>query len=993
MRILAAQILLEAEEKNFEEADKIWASALQKAQETSAGSWLWLELFDSRYAALKQAGRRYDALATCRLARAFFHDRGFTKGIVSARIGEAEVLHLMDDMVGAEEAAVRAIELSHDEATALLFWGYSIVWEKHPPQRYRTVIALGDKYWNEDWSNFEKFHVRLLQGLLYYYSLEEYEPALERFKQAEKLAGTTVRPSSGNSTILLSFHQFGDGYSSDMEKALWLQLIVLNDLGRDEEFVRNFMERKLPLLPSAEKAPWLYTLGRKVLHSSPKAAAAYFEESLEYASGDVRPKLLRAIAGVYRKTGWDSLAREKESELAGELLGLGAETQAALERFELYEAVHQIIRERAWSVWEGREFVVEPSMVLELLSEPSESQASLEKYKRERLEDGERQGYDSAVESSYTLRAAQLLYKGRLAEALALIRRARESAESGHFPVGSYRRVESLILGALGDTQGALEPARMERASLEKKDGVRDTSSLLRTLTLESTALLQAGEYDRALELVDRYADSLGEGDRLFQAAFRGIGLQALLGLNRPKEAILAAEELQRLFPEPAVRLHSKLILAEAYRRTGNLSGAVEELRTALELARSVGSPFAARIVRLWSEIDPSGAPVEETAKYLETLLSLEPRSVALRYQAQPEIASLLLATETKKKDATSGALTPREFIAKVKLLTLREPQMETSIPLLPSAFVEQAARLKPETALVQYYTGEKDSLIMAGTGDDFYLFPIGLGRAEIKSLSESLLSGSDRLLGRLLIEPVLERISSRNLILCTHGPLQGLRWDLLEVKGKPLPYSLSWEHWVGSGSPHLLPDLEKAKVLAIGGVPHARLPGTSREVQFVKGLAPERVTLLEGTAATQKRLNEELSGKDIVLIATHSDPEGLTLADGVLELPAIYNLPIKGGALVILSSCESGSVGDAERSPISLATAFLDAGAGAVLATLDKVDDLQTEAFVTSFYNYLSQGHDPREALRLAKVDASVVDKGGDWSKFVLYGSAGGGR
>src|SRR5260370_40174908 len=74
---------------------------------------------------------------------------------------------------------------------------------------------------------------------------------------------------------------------------------------------------------------------------------------------------------------------------------------------------------------------------------------------------------------------------------------------------------------------------------------------------------------------------------------------------------------------------------------------------------------------------------------------------------------------------------------------------------------------------------------------------------------------------------------------------------------------------------------------------------------------------------------------------------------------------------LVVLAACESGletTMKDME----SISDAFLAAGVGEVIATRWKIDDLETLAFMKSFYGSLGRGQDPTSALRTAR--ASMI-------------------
>lgn len=112
------------------------------------------------------------------------------------------------------------------------------------------------------------------------------------------------------------------------------------------------------------------------------------------------------------------------------------------------------------------------------------------------------------------------------------------------------------------------------------------------------------------------------------------------------------------------------------------------------------------------------------------------------------------------------------------------------------------------------------------------------------------------------------------------------------------------------------------------------------------------------------------------------SGPEYLYLRD-------VAKLDMRGVELVTLSACET-EAGAAARgdSPMSLARAFLEAGAGSVVGSLWAVRDEAAADFMQRFYRSLSNGTPRGEALRAAKIE--MMQKGApveDWAAFVLSG------
>jgi CHAT domain-containing protein len=187
------------------------------------------------------------------------------------------------------------------------------------------------------------------------------------------------------------------------------------------------------------------------------------------------------------------------------------------------------------------------------------------------------------------------------------------------------------------------------------------------------------------------------------------------------------------------------------------------------------------------------------------------------------------------------------------------------------------------------------------------------------------------------------------------------------------------------------------------------RLPGSRAEVQMVARLSQQsrpgaHVETLLGCAAVPTALRRAASGHlDLLHIATHArmdsqrprlsalalTPEhredGTPSTFGLLD---ILGLKLSSG-LVVLSACETSRgrllPGEGVLGP---AQAFLQAGAGAVVASYWRVDDVATSRFMQGFYKYLLAERLPAAtALRRAQIDAAETSSSYDWAAFSLYG------
>ena len=107
----------------------------------------------------------------------------------------------------------------------------------------------------------------------------------------------------------------------------------------------------------------------------------------------------------------------------------------------------------------------------------------------------------------------------------------------------------------------------------------------------------------------------------------------------------------------------------------------------------------------------------------------------------------------------------------------------------------------------------------------------------------------------------------------------------------------------------------------------------------------------------------------------------GVICADGqILTARWVFeNAKLRGGPLVCLAACQTGLM-DYKSMPhevFGLPTAFLKAGASAVLSTLWPVNDSATRLLLEEFYNNLKQGLLPTQALQEAQIWLRDLPKG----------------
>jgi CHAT domain-containing protein/tetratricopeptide (TPR) repeat protein len=199
------------------------------------------------------------------------------------------------------------------------------------------------------------------------------------------------------------------------------------------------------------------------------------------------------------------------------------------------------------------------------------------------------------------------------------------------------------------------------------------------------------------------------------------------------------------------------------------------------------------------------------------------------------------------------------------------------------------------------------------------------------------------------------------------------------------------------------------------GGLPRLRFSG--RESQQIARLFPAgRVTELRGEQAAKQAVLRALSGKRIVHIAAHGfaddrfgnlfgalaltpPPAGRETAedDGFLSLHEVCALPLHDCELAVLSACVT-NVGPRRplEAGVTLAGAFLAAGARRVVASHWSVADRSTAALMEVFFEEVTSAHrrghslSYAAALRQARLHVRRQPRWSSpfyWAPFVLLG------
>ncbi len=166
-------------------------------------------------------------------------------------------------------------------------------------------------------------------------------------------------------------------------------------------------------------------------------------------------------------------------------------------------------------------------------------------------------------------------------------------------------------------------------------------------------------------------------------------------------------------------------------------------------------------------------------------------------------------------------------------------------------------------------------------------------------------------------------------------------------------------------------------------GNPRDDLPFAEKEAESIAGLFPGGPEPFTGPAALKSSYTELAGRARWLHLATHTrlapgDPLSSALCftpdegtgdDGLLTVREIISLPLTC-ELAVLSACETAVPEGADGLEfLSLARAFLFAGADSVAATFWRTSDIATAITVRNLFLNLADGLSPAEALRLAQL------------------------
>jgi len=247
------------------------------------------------------------------------------------------------------------------------------------------------------------------------------------------------------------------------------------------------------------------------------------------------------------------------------------------------------------------------------------------------------------------------------------------------------------------------------------------------------------------------------------------------------------------------------------------------------------------------------------------------------------------------------------------------------------------------------------------------------------------------------LIEPVERDITGKkNIAIIANGWLRYLPFQSLaklteddNLKFLIADKSITYLDSVIAVSKNSSTALNNKSLITVFANPDGSLNGANKEAEIITKLFSKTVTSLVQRSFNIPLINEVSKKADILHLATHGYLDSKNIQSSYLVsgkkqnsksptqtkifLKDIYDLNLSNCKLVVLSGCDTGTLGSLSGEPDdivgSLATAFRVAGANTILASLWKAHDEATKVIMQNFYQNLKSGQNKAESLRKAQL------------------------
>lgn len=611
-------------------------------------------------------------------------------------------------------------------------------------------------------------------------------------------------------------------------------------------------------------------------------------------------------------------------------------------------------------------------------------------------------------------RAEVLLQAGRPREASELLAQAARvfGLRRIWYPQATAELVQAQALLPL-DPQGALRVARQAVRHFRDHESV---TWMLRAQVVVAQAEAEVRRLGpKALARLDALtaalrAESMAEDATV--VALTTVRVLGQRGVVAQAQSRLAAVRLPRN-ASVLTRLLSAQVRAETFLAAGDDRKALQACRRAMDLLREWERRFAAP--------DLQGGLAMHTRKViamgLDLAVSTGRPAVMLEWSERVRSAAWMVATPQpvvapsaassleQLRDLGSGqssrhvelardvrdawwasASAPNAVAQRVDLETLREALGRTESTLIAylvtssglhglvvDATQEFAVRLGGAELDPEYFARLQADMEVAASIRDERIAPV---------LRATLHQHLERA-SQVLVAPLIDRISTRRVVLAVPGRLAGVPWTMLPgLVGRSVTVPPSATRWVSQVAAQW-PAPRRVVLVSGPGVPRG-----DEEVHTI-GASVAGATILTGAQAQVAHVAAAATSADLLHLVGHGhhvteNPlfSHLDLVDGPwwgYDVSRLEHVP----DLVVLSACDlgQGAVMWGDES-LGMARAWLHAGARAVIAAPALVNDDDACLLLPAVHSHLMEGVGPAEALSLATEQCGVL------TPFVCYGS-----
>lgn len=569
-----------------------------------------------------------------------------------------------------------------------------------------------------------------------------------------------------------------------------------------------------------------------------------------------------------------------------------------------------------------------------------------------------------------------------------------------------YRYGEATVMGNLGAVYMQLgkkeEALKLYTSTEEIAQALYQYRLLLDVYTLQGLFWQNEGEYEKALEWFNK---GIGVLESSIFSFFQGNSSRQL-SIERASQCYAGAVSV-------SLQLGQKGKAYEYVRQT--------QARTLNELLQE--------------------GILQQKTGLSKTLDTLKVKKQDILAQLNINSGKLLQASRLTKPDSTYQKDLQKTLLQQLEYVNaqIREQLNDSITHKLTPSIHDIQLLLKPGEALVEFFTGQSIVAFVL-TKDSFEVVPLGAvgqGSKRISKFMKNLdalidklkLKKTDLLLWKGMEEVSLTELYEtfwkpieetgllkdvRKLILIPDADLYLIPFDALATRGSRTGYLADYfeinyypssntfyqyelpEKNTPSFSKDLLviakSDFKEYKNLGALSIP-ARDP--------LYGLFPKVDFLIEDAAHIDTLLNRMLEEYRYLYVSTHgiidSVPELSYLAMDELPLSLYQTFELKlASKVVVLSACETAK-GEFQRGAgiMGFTRGLLHAGAQSLVVSLWEVEEKATEQLMLFFFQGLSAGLSPSEALTQAKLQLRKVENGKYnhpyyWGAFVLFGNGG---